>query len=442
MLKNQLEQLSPSQISKRNSVKLVAAFCVGANLTACGSGADDPMVRLINATADQQNLDLTFDNADVTEFKPISAVGSDSQSSYIGVDASTYDIRLKTGASSSTLTTANITIREGKHYSVVAIGRDGNLRLTTLSDDESEPASNKSRVRVLNASADAPLLDVFVTEPSASIDSVSPTFSSASYGSATSFTEFESGTVRVRVTAPADKADLRLDLGTITLNSKDRLTIILQQSASGVLVHGFVSKQQGELTIKKNTTARVRVANGIATTSSVTITVGSTTVSANSRSPSIGAYQLVETGNQEVRLISGSAPQVTQSTVLSGGEDYTILATGNSLNPSLSIGNDDNRLPTASNKLKMRLAHGASELGSTIALNKDYLPVASGINAGSMSAYASVDANAESRLEVLVVNQTVPIYLRDDANLVGQGVYTVFVLGAGNGTQTVLRKDR
>jgi hypothetical protein len=76
------------------------------------------------------------------------------------------------------------------------------------------------------------------------------------------------------------------------------ITIIVTESAGGYLVNAYILPQQGSLTTELNPDARVRAVIGLPTGSTVSATVGSTTLLANAPANSVGTYQLVPAGTQ------------------------------------------------------------------------------------------------------------------------------------------------
>ncbi|MDP3611270.1 MAG: DUF4397 domain-containing protein, partial [Rubrivivax sp.] len=114
---------------------------------------------------------------------------------------------------------------------------------------------------------------------------------------------------------------------------------------------------------------------------------------------------------------------------------------GSAAASSLSVLVDDNRLPSSTSRVKMRLLHGAAGV-DPLTLSVDYLALSSDLAAGTVSAYSTLNTSAAARIDVTSAAAPAPLYSAEDVVLQSQGVYTVFML-AGNATPTgVIRKER
>jgi hypothetical protein len=185
----------------------------------------------------------------------------------------------------------------------------------------------------------------------------------------------------------------------------------------------------------------VRVVAGVDSAGVLGISVAGTTLVGALRSPSVGPYQLVAGGSQavQVRVNGGIVSEGTQNFV--AGNDYTLMVFGNPANPQIRLIIDDNRLPAATNRVKLRLVHGAAGV-DPITLSVDFLAVATDITFGNASAYGNVASGNALRVDVTSASASGPLFLAESTNLAGQAVYTTFLLG-GNATPTgVLRRER
>jgi hypothetical protein len=246
------------------------------------------------------------------------------------------------------------------------------------------------------------------------------------------------------VTGAGDPNDLRLDIPSITLAEKKYTTIVLTAGASGVLVNGTLIQQQGTATALKNNKARVRVVASVDTAGNVAATFGATTLVGSLRSPSVGPYALVDAGTSPLTVRVNGTAIASAARTFAAGTDYTLLAYGAPAAGKLVVLTDDNRLPSTNTRVKVRLVNGING-SDPLTLSVDFLALASDVAAGSVSAYATANANASVQLQVTSATASDPLYQTTTTtpfNLVGQGVYTVFML-SGNATPTgIPRRER
>jgi hypothetical protein len=422
--------------------KTLSLLLCAAALTACGGGDDETEVRLINATSDIESLDMTADNDDMDETRIFASVARDGQSEYTNLDDASYTVRLKRAGATATSASASVSLNNEQRHTLVAYGREGSLRVTTLSDEEDEPSSGQLKLRIFNTSSDTGAVDVYLTEASTSIDGVAPTFSAVAASSMSGFSEVTRGTYRLRVTAKDDKSDIRLDLSDVVLGDKEIVTLLLRSGSGGVLVHALISQQQGSLAARKNLSARARLVAAVTSNGQVSASVGETPLNVNMRSPSAGDYVLVPAGAQTVDVSVNAAAAFRDSMTFEAGADYTLMVYGEASASSVKAISDDNRLPTSSTRAKMRLVHLVSETNSNLTLTKDYSVVASNTPYGEASAYTQVDSATDARIEVTASSSASPLYLNEEVSIVEKGIYSIFMLGDLASPLGVLRRDR
>lgn len=415
------------------------AVVVGCLLSLAGCGAalsDGAQVRVLNATTVSSALDF-YSGSDKTfyDIEPNAIDG------YSNLTAGTYTFTVTGSDDTSTLATTSGTLVTQDHYLFVAYGSSNGVGLTTLAEDETSPSSGYAKIRVLNGSKDAGTLDVFLTSSSQSIDSVSPTVSSAAVGTASSYTTIASGTYRLRVTGEGDSSDLRLDYSSVTLDSGSVVTLVVTPSAGGYLVNAIDVVQQGSTTTLSNPSARVRVVAGATANGTVSGQVGDTSLASGLPSPSVGNYTLVPAGSQALAFSVNGASLASQTVALSAGGDYTALVYGPATSAAMTLLTDDNTLPSSSSKLKMRLVNAQYGSSGNLTLSVDYTALASNVAYPSASSYATLTSTTDSYVQVTSSASSTALYSASSVSLSAQSVYTMFMLG-DTSTTGVLRKDR
>jgi Domain of unknown function (DUF4397) len=413
-------------------------------LTACGGGDDDggaSEVRVVNATADLDSLDVTLEDDDDDESTLVSALARDTQSGYDGVNDETYTVRVKRAGSATALAISSAAISSDERYTMYVYGREGDYRVYNALDDEDEPDSGKALLRVFHAAPDAGAVDVYLTDANATLDSALATLTNVGGGAMGFYVNVTPGTYRMRITATGDKEDLRLDLASIEIANRARTTVVLQPGPSGVLVHALVSQYQGALAINKNTQARARLVAGVTGNGAVTASLGSASLNVNLRSPSVGSYKLVSAGNVAATVSINASTTLGATVALTPGGDYTVAAFGDAAAPTWRLIADDNRPPTATDRARMRLLHMAYGVDN-LTLSMDYEAVAGDVAFGNASSYSQTRLSSEARVEVTSPLSTSPLYLSDDAVISSRGVYTVFMLSGATAPTGILRRER
>lgn len=426
--------------SRRQALLTLGAAATATLLPACGGGDDgssggNATIRAINLTSDLARLDLYFDDT-----RQFASLATDALADNITLGSADYTVKIKRAGDSTTLISGTYSLSSDKHYTAIVWGRENALRLTTLPEDETDSniTSGSSRLRIFSATQDSGTVDVYITSSTADIADATPTIGSVTAGLLTGFTELSAGTYRLRVTGSGDPNDLRLDIAAITLTQGQHATLVITPGTGGVLVNALQVRQQGTLTSMKNTQARLRVVASADNGGAVNVALGGRTLAGGLRSPSIGPYQLVDTtsGAFTVRLNGTVVDSSTRS--LSAGADYTLMVLGSG---SVALLSDDNRLPSNTARLKMRLVHGAAGF-DPLTLSLDYLALVADLAAGSASGYVITPSNGSARVDVTAPSAVAPVFSDTDATLLGSSIYTVFVLGGNAAPTGLIRKER
>lgn len=424
------------------SRRLIMGVAVSAAmLAACGGGGSDDdsgsaQIRLVNASSAYSTLDLTVGDSNVA-----TGVAYGGASSYASAKAG-ESITAQVKSAGTTINSLYPTLTKGKHYSLISYGWSGNMQSTILQEEEEAPAENYSKLLVLNLAADAGTLDIYLTQNTDSLDNASPTISAIAGGSSSSYTSVASGTYRVRVTGSGKKSDLRLDIPSITLSSKQVGSLVITPTPGGVLVNSMLMTQQGSVAAHGATNARARVVAAVADGAQVNATLAGTALMPTSTAPSIGEYQIVAAGSPSLLVnVNGKAMPVA-TPALTAGNDYTVLVWGEPGAPQISVISDDNRLPTTSGTAKFRIINGVARLNAGLTMTLDYSAIASNVQPGTASAVATVNSSTNSLLNITAPTSGTPVYSVSSLPVLSGGIYTVFMMGGANNIQGTLRRER
>jgi hypothetical protein len=429
----------PADLSRRHALlalaggaTVLAAGCGGGG---GGDGGGDAKIRAINLTSDVTSADLFFNDD-----RKFAALATDTLSEYITVNDQEWTLRLKKANDATTLLSGSYSLGNNKNYTAVIWGRETSPRLSTLPEDEDDGAISAAtgRLRVFNATLETGSLDIYVTSATANLAETAATLAGVTAGQLSSFRDISTGTYRLRITGAGDPNDLRLDVSNFVITEKKHATLVITPGTGGVLVTGRLILQQGSSTAQTNTKARVRVVAGANSAGNVGAVIGSTTLVGSLRSPSVGPYQLVDSGSLPVTVRLNGAVVATDTRTFVPGGDYTLLVYGTG---QVSLIVDDNRLPALTSRSKLRLVHGAAGV-DPLTLSVDFTPLSSDLPVGTASAYSTVTSSTTADIDVTAAAAPAPIFSSADVNLQSQAVYTVFVLGGNAAPTGVIRKER
>ncbi len=125
-------------------------------------------VRLAHLSPDTPNVDVyltSFDRPDFREVFP--GVGYGVVSDYQRLEPGRYNVEMRpAGAAETTppVISAAADVQGGLAYTVAGLGRNAELQLKVLPDDLTLPPANQAKVRIVNGSLNAPVVDVAVQD--------------------------------------------------------------------------------------------------------------------------------------------------------------------------------------------------------------------------------------------------------------------------------------
>lgn len=421
---------------------VVAAALAAALLAACGGGGEDrtkAQVRLVHA-ADAQAYPALQLTVDGTLRQGNVAYGQ--TAAYAEVDPDKTTSAISAAGSPTALLTFTPSLTRNRHYTVLAFGGAGTLRQLVVDENLSQPANNRTSLRVINAAPDAGNLDVYITAANDTLATAVAARAGAVYGEVGPTLDVASGSWRVRVTGAGNKDDVRLDVSGVALGSREVATLVLTPSLGGTLVHALLLVQEGGIAAYNGTQARVRVLAGVASSGVVTASLGTAPLATGVGSPAVSAYTLVPAGSTAPTISVNGGSVAAPATTLAAGADYTLLVYGALASPAAAWLEDRNQLPTAAGRARVRLVNATAAIAGSLALSVDGLSLAGGVAAGAASAYGLANASTTAALVVTAAGVPQPLYSATAQTLATASNYSVFVVGPLGASTGLLVKDR
>ena len=414
----------------------IAAAAILPFLNGCGDdNAQKGFVRIVNATTEYTSLDLYTLNSSGGNDLVVSGTGANAASAYQDIDKGSYTFNVKSGTSAGSPTPATGTITKTDHFSIVTYLTGSTTKTQFLTDEETHPASNNAKLRVLNgATTEAPSVDVYLTSNDCTALAVTDTaFTSAVGATITAYAQVTASAAgspyNVCVFAAGDTSTLLLDIPGLKLKDQEIATLILTHTTGGVLLNGSVLDQQGAYTAYANSIARVRVVADAANAASVTVTVNGTDLATGAPSPSVGDYTTVAVGALSPTIsIGGVSASGFTLPAIAAGNDYTLLVTGTAGAPAAALITDVNTPSTnATNTVRARVVNGLNGTSGAVSVTVDGKSVGS-ITFGAASTYTNIPPSSGTSTVHATTTGAQPADLTSKTFTAGS-VYTIFVYG-------------
>lgn len=423
---------------------LMLSLSATAFLTACGggggSGGSDTQVRLLNATRSFAQLDLVVNSKTINSKVAYATVGD-----YGGVDTANTATQVQQSDSGTSVAATTPTLAGGSNYTYITYGFAGAVRTTLLQEAEPAADANKVKLLVLNLAPDAGALDIYVTTAAnCALTSESAASTNLQGGAGSGYISLNSGTFRICVTGYNKPSDLRLNIPSVALDSTSVNTLILTATDGGVLVNGIKLVQKGAVTNYANTQARVRTVAALTAGGKVASSInGQAMFSVGATSPLISEYVTTTTGASTLTTTVNDVPVTFTAPTLVAGTDTTLLVWGDAAAPKLAVLNDDNRLPTVSGNVKVRLVNALPT--QTASLNVDFSAIASNVSPGAVSAINTFSSTTASQVEVVVPTSATAIYTNASLAFPANSVWTFFAVPnalAAQGMTALPKRER
>ena len=218
----------------------LAVVC--ATLAGCGDGSgllgvagagNAASVRFVNASATTLDLatggNVAAGNANIL---PGSSVGC-----FAVADPTVPSLSVRQAGSLTDLAGFTTSFASGGRYTLVAFpGPSGLVQFISVPTPFS-PLAGRSALRVLNASAGLPLVDVYATAPGAPL--VTPVATAVGFGSAPATFDVAAGSIQVRLTT-AGTTTLVYDAGNQALLQGRSYTLIVTSATAALLVEDCI----------------------------------------------------------------------------------------------------------------------------------------------------------------------------------------------------------
>ncbi|MEH0844123.1 DUF4397 domain-containing protein [Micromonospora sp. CPCC 205711] len=171
-------------------------------------------VRLAHLSPDTPAVDVYLAPPGAAEPRVFPAVGYGVVSKYLPLPAGRYAVAMREAgapASEPPVLTTEVAVTPGAAYTVAGVGRHADLGLRVLTDDLSAPAGGQAKVRVVQASVRAPVVDVAAAGGPAIADAVR-------FATTTDYRVVEPGRWRLRLgggSGPTTDSEVTLDGGRV-----------------------------------------------------------------------------------------------------------------------------------------------------------------------------------------------------------------------------------
>jgi hypothetical protein len=423
---------------------LALAAMIVATLAACtlksgGYNTDSPpKMRFFNASPDMGAVDATAGGLSAA-----SVLGYEQFSTYRPLTPGQQTITITPTGGTRVIAESTQDLQNGDRFAYILFGRPTAPRTLFLTDRVDLPGSNDTKVRFVNVTAEQAALDLYITDPGQSLDTVAPLISGVTAGAASDFIERNAGSSEVRITPAGSKAVL-FDSGQVTFSGRNAYTLVAYDRGDPgqVNVGVLTNDTLGSGSLLNSIFSSTRLLNAAPGVPAVSMTMDQLTFAGISYD-TISRYAQSQSGARTATFVPTASPGTTLlSTSLllpPGGASTTLLFGAPGAVQALTV-QDFNLPPQAPGNARVRVVNAGSGTGNVSTLLNGSLAVGA-LASGLSSLYFEVAAASYDFTFVDPTSQAVLLSVPGVA-LGANHTYTLFLVGQPGQLTSLLTQDR
>ena len=197
--------------------------------TGCGDNSGRARLRVVHASPDAPNVDVTVDGKTV-----LTNVPYETASGYLTVGSGSRKIAVRATGASQDVINATVNLTNKKDYTVLAADLLANISPLVLTDNNTPPTAGNIKLRLVHASPSAGPVDIYVGAPGAGVGG-SPTLTNVPFKGFSDYLEVPAGSYQVYITPTASKT-IAIDSGVLAITAGQiRTAIALDVTGGGAV---------------------------------------------------------------------------------------------------------------------------------------------------------------------------------------------------------------
>ncbi|TMH12334.1 MAG: DUF4397 domain-containing protein [Betaproteobacteria bacterium] len=420
---------------------LLGAFwlsLVAIAMTACnsGKGVTDPavqfaMLRIVNLIPDASGpLNVTIDGHNF-----VSGLNFEGVTQYQQIDSGTRAIQVSVAGGASNIITTSLSFTGITNYTLIIYGPVAAATNAVISDATIDPGAGNFNLRAINAATGVAAVDVYVTAPGANLDAAAPNIAGVSLSAASAFVTLPAGNVEIRIT-PASTKEVIYDSAARSLAEHSNVEALIYTRTSGRLVGVTLLNidSTGTSSTSPNLLAQFKVINGSSVPSPLNVFVNQNLLLSNIPFAGASSYQRTFAGSPTLSIEATATPGAALLTLMptfGPGTDSSILLTGPA-GALQALVLSDNNLPPVSNRARVRLVNGSTDVSALdVYVNFSKLVSSLAMNAAmsGLEFVADPVAGTTYEFDFNVAGTSQSSLKMPGVALFGGKTYTIYVVG-------------
>jgi hypothetical protein len=204
---------------------LLAALTL--SLAACGDDDGKAQLRVVHASPDAPNVDVSVDGKVV-----LSNVPYGTASAYLPIKSGSRKVDVAPTGTTTNVIDVTSGFKDKAAYTILAANLVASIEPVALTDDNTPPTSGNVKVRIVHGAPSAGPVDVYVTAPGDDLAAATPTLSAVTFKAASDYLSVPAGSYEIRVTVAGTKT-VAIDSGTVALTAGQIRTVVALDAVGG-----------------------------------------------------------------------------------------------------------------------------------------------------------------------------------------------------------------
>ena len=184
-------------------------------------------IRVVHGSPDAPDFDVAVD--DQTVARDLSYTDA---SDYLQVNPGDRTVHVRAASSTLDATSVSLTALGDTSYTIIALNRVAQIESIVLTDSPVAPETGQARLRLVHAAPSATTVDIYVTAPTADLNTATPTVAGLSFRGSSTYQSVPAGTYRVRVTS-AGTRNVLLNVTNVPIVAGQIRTVVALDAPGG-----------------------------------------------------------------------------------------------------------------------------------------------------------------------------------------------------------------
>lgn len=366
---------------------------------------------------------------------------------YQQINAGTHTLRATVTGSVSNLILSNVVALGEANYTYVMSGPITNPMGQIYDDTVVDSGGGNFNLRVINAAAGIGAVDVYLTEPGANLNLVSPVAPNVDYGARTGFGTLPIGNLQLRVT-PAGSKDVIFDSPPQNYSERASFQIVVYTRGSSTLANVALLNidGSGSGSIINSLLSQYKVINASTVGSPLNVFFDGILKLSNIPFTGSTSYQRTAAGQHTLSVQATATPGATLLSItptLVSAMDASIVLEGPA-GALTAIVLSDNNLPPGTGNARVRVVNASADVAALdvfidFSRRISALPQNSGAYSLELAADSTTGTTFQFSFNVAGTAQTV--LTLPAVTLIGTKTYSIYVAGSGTNLSAAVTQD-